>query len=268
MLTLEEVSYSEAACVAAISKYYKFLTALYIDDNDVEWPPEGGWPMITETALGSLGKSNRVMSLLRQIPYFRELGGPEWEDHQPMPWANFCNWRRYVRSNTGEEDPAQSYGLRLITESFLSHRVNPHIIGLCAGGRDSPFLLLDTEYGLIYWPDCDDEIRDDTTQEQVDDDPHSWAPETEANWRGDAPCWAIETFFEMLEEQFRNLRFIPINERQVINNYSECSEDGEMEAMLQRIYRDHGWPDLERYDKGKCLKAVQRAMQEQYHDFP
>tara|TARA_R110002003_G_scaffold186_1_gene14508 strand:+ start:12375 stop:12542 length:168 start_codon:yes stop_codon:yes gene_type:complete len=55
----------------------------------------------------------------------------------------------------------------------------------------------------------------------------------------------------MLEEQFRYLRFIPINSRQVINAYSECSGDGEMEAMLQAIYREHGWPDLEYYEKEK-----------------
>jgi hypothetical protein len=112
------------------------------------------------------------------------------------------------------------------------------------GGRDSPFILLDTEHGVIYWPDCDDEIRNDTTQEQVEDDPHAWAPEAEADWRSDSPAWAISDFFHMLEEQFQNLRLIPINSRQVINAYSECSRDGEMESMLQAIYREHGWPDF------------------------
>ena len=42
MPSLEEVSYSEAACVAAISKYFKFLIAMYVDEDEVEWPPSGG----------------------------------------------------------------------------------------------------------------------------------------------------------------------------------------------------------------------------------
>jgi hypothetical protein len=247
---MEDLSYSEAACVAAVSKYFKFLTTMYVDDADVEWPPEGGWPMITETAFGSLDKSDRVISLLRHIPYFRESGAPEWERPQAAPWANFCNWRKYTKGSE-EEDPAHKYGLKLVTESFLSHRVNSHIIGLMEGGRDSAFILLDTEHGVIYWPDCDDEIRNDTTQEQVEDDPHAWTPEAEADWRGDSPAWAIDDFFQMLEEQFQYLRFIPLNSRQVISAYSECSEDGEMESMLQAIYREHGWPDLKYYEKEK-----------------
>ncbi|KAH7085639.1 hypothetical protein BKA63DRAFT_500056 [Paraphoma chrysanthemicola] len=263
---MEELSYSEAACVATISDYFKFLIAMYLDDDEVEWPPEGGWPMITETAFGSFDKSDRVISLLKLLPFFRESGLVEWEQAQGAPWARFCNWRRYTKTSRAE-DPAQTYGIRLITESFLFQRVTPHIIGLMEGGRDDPFILLDTEHGVIYWPDCDDEIRDDTTQEQVEDDPHAWAPEAEANWRGDAPAWAIDDFFQMLKEQFRNLRFIPINSRQVISDYTACSEDGEMEATLQAIYREHGWPDLERYEKRKCLNAVQQVMHERYSDF-
>ena len=107
-------------------------------------------------------------------------------------------------------DPAEEYGLKLITESFLWDKVTSHIIDFTEGGRDYSFILLDTEQGVIYWPEYDDNLRDDTTQEQIEDDPYAWAPQDEANWRNEAPAWAINTFFEMLEEQFRNLPLRPI----------------------------------------------------------
>ena len=55
MLRLDEVSYSESAAVTAISDFYKFLTIMYLNEEIVEWPPEGGWPF-TKKGLGSMEK--------------------------------------------------------------------------------------------------------------------------------------------------------------------------------------------------------------------
>lgn len=32
--------------------------------------------------------------------------------------------------------------------------------------------------------------------------------------------------------------------------------------MLQRIYRQHGWPDVDRYRNEECLAAVSQALEE------
>lgn len=268
MPPIGEVTYSEAACVAAVSRYFKFLTTMYLDDDAIEWPPEEGWPEITQDALGVLDKSDRVISLLRHLPYFRKTGLPSWEQAQGGPYFNFCNWKdEALRSETTE--PSHFRGLRLITESYLSKYMNPHIIGLLEGSRDTPFLLLDTEHGIIYWPDCHGEICDETTLERVEDDSDLWVTKEEADWRGEdtCPAWTIDDFFELLEEQFRELRFMPINSRKVITAYPRGSDYGEMESMLDAIYGDHGWPWSEQYDKKKCLDAVQKALQERYPDF-
>jgi hypothetical protein len=45
------------------------------------------------------------------------------------------------------------------------------------------------------------------------------------------------------------------------------SVDGEMETMLQEIYREHGWPNLENYKKEECIQAVKQALAKQYPDF-
>lgn len=69
MPVLDEVSYSEIVAVSAISGFYEFLTKMYMDKEAVEWPPIGGWPAMTKNAFGSMEKSERVISLLRQLPY-------------------------------------------------------------------------------------------------------------------------------------------------------------------------------------------------------
>jgi hypothetical protein len=268
MPELNEVSYSESASVAAISDFFKFLTSMYLDEATVEWPPEGGWPGITGDTLESLSKSERVISLLRQIPYMRDVSlEGDGERPQGAPEANFCNWKEYAEGSEGR-NPSRVNEFKLLTEGFVWQRTTPDIVGLLVASRDdSPPILLDTKYGIAYWPECPDEIRHETRQEQVQDDSDAWATQEEADWRCDAPAWTITDFFAMLREQFEQLRFIPINGRQVIDSYSEYSDDGEMEPMLQEIYREHGWPKLEDYNKEECIQAVEQALAEKYPDF-
>jgi hypothetical protein len=85
------------------------------------------------------------------------------------------------------------------------------------GGRDeNTAILLDTKYGIAYWPECPDEITNETGQEQVQDNSDVWASKEEIDWRCEATAWTIPDFFAMLREQFEQLRFIPVNSKQVI----------------------------------------------------
>ena len=265
MPELDEVSYSESAAVTAISDFYRFLTKMYLDEEIVEWPPEGGWPF-TKTGFGSMEKSDRVVSLLRQIPYMEDK-----LDGEPRPYAlpeaPFWNWKDNVKDDE-PLDPKAVHEIKILTEDFYLYDVaTPDLVGLLEGGKDdNTFIMLDTEYGIAYWPDCPDEIRD-TDWEQVQDDSEAWGSEAEINWRCDAPAWTIPDFFAMLQEQFEKLMFIPVNSKQAIATWEGYSEDGEMERMLQGIYREHGWPDLEKYRKEECIRAVEEALAEQYPDF-
>lgn len=67
--------------------------------------------------------------------------------------------------------------------------------------------------------------------------------------------------------RIRELHFIPTSSRSVVDVWTGLGvgTDG-MVAMLQDIYREHGWPDLERYRKRECLEAVQTALEERYPD--
>jgi hypothetical protein len=39
-----------------------------------------------------------------------------------------------------------------------------------------------------------------------------------------------------------------------------------MLAVVQEIYRKHGWPDLKVYRKKECLEAVLKAIRKRYPD--
>ena len=41
-------------------------------------------------------------------------------------------------------------------------------------------------------------------------------------------------------------------------------DDKGLILMLQDIYRSHGWPDLERYNKRDCLRDVKVALEKHY----
>jgi hypothetical protein len=266
MPRFDEVSYSESECIAAITDYYTFLVSMYLDESSVEWPPEGGWPQITPEAFAGLHKSDRVISLLRQMPYLRELDDrEEWDQPHGVPHDNFCNWKNQAGGDGGK-DSAQMRGLKIITESAHVEGTTEHMIGLMMGGRNTTHAIIDTQYGAVYWPDCDDEIKDETRREEIRGEPEELSSEEESNLRCE-PAWAIDDFFAMLKEQFQNLNWLPINSRQVIESYRDYVEDEELQPLLNGIYRGHGWPDLEKYQKQECIRMVEKAIEERYPDF-
>lgn len=86
-------------------------------------------------------------------------------------------------------------------------------------------------------------------------------PENDAARRAEAPAWAVVDFLDMLKNQFRELRFVPLSEHVVNDMYTTYGEESEkMVEMVQEIYREHGWPGLERYRKRQCLQAVKTAL--------
>jgi hypothetical protein len=267
MPRFDEISYTERECIATITDYYRFLISMYLNESSVEWPPEGGWPQITPEAFAGLHKSDRVISLLRQIPYLRKSDDTddEWEQPHGVPHDNFCNWKDEVEGDRGK-DPVQTRSLKIMTESAHVEGTTEHMFGLMIGARNTNHAIIDTQYGAVYWPDCDDEIKDEARHEEVYGEPEELSSEEESNLRCE-PAWTIHDFFAMLKEQFLNLNWLPINSRQVIESYGDWVEDEEMQPILKGIYRGHGWPDLGKYKKEECICMVEKAMEERYPDF-
>lgn len=258
MVELSEIEYSQDECVAAVRDYYSFLTKMYLPESLVLEPPESGWPEITKAVMKDLDKTDVVISLLQHLPYIRGDG------YEGAPWTTFANWASSVKNVSEGADDME--GLRICSEGNEDlENINAHVIGLTMGGRDNPVFLLDTELGIILWPECPRQISSQGAAELVEDDPFDYAAENEAEWRSGCASWAISDFFELLKDQFRKLHYVPMSAKTVKDVYATLGPDKDgMLVMLQGIYPEHGWPDLEAYRKRQCLQAVQAALKERY----
>lgn len=266
MPELEDVSYSEAVCVAAVGDYYEFLTKMYLDESEVIYPPKGGWPSIINAhpdALASLGKTDKVISLLAHLPYIRNEGGPEDSPHV----AADCCFQDWNRIFTGAGPGTNLESCRIVSEGYAFYEVAPpHVIALTAGHREAFKMVVDTELGIIHWRDypfCDLQVE---TREGISDDPYDWAPEEEAEWRAETEIWAIADFFEVLKDLYTQLHFVPISNREVLMDTPGWGHPPGLMDMLRGIYKEHGWPNMAVYRKQDCLRAVREAVEINFPD--
>jgi hypothetical protein len=68
MPSLSEISYSRDVSIAAVRDYYNFIVKMYVEESEVIYLPEGGWPHITSENLKGCGKTDEVIAMLRQLP--------------------------------------------------------------------------------------------------------------------------------------------------------------------------------------------------------
>jgi len=281
----EEICYSRQDTIAAVTEFYEFLKKLYLNDSDVIYPPPGGWPSITNadpTVLELLGKSDEVLALIAHLPYIRLYEG--WDDGpEAMPDCHFADWHEMIGDLSNRvNDPhppsitTSVESLRIRTEGSFHKLALPHVIGLTAGGdEDAPVIIIDTKLGVVLWEQytMPSEFVDEYGAEGAPHDypdPDEDMPEEEVDLRVDAGSWEITTFLKILQRQFTKLRWIPTSHYTLrsenLDENPGGKEDG-MTALLQSIYRQHGWPDdLDRYQKDECLEAVNEALQEHFPD--
>ncbi|EHK27311.1 uncharacterized protein TRIVIDRAFT_63076 [Trichoderma virens Gv29-8] len=264
MPQLSEITYSREECISAIRGYYDFLTKLYLNESDVIEPPAEGWPEITTSIMQLLGKTDEVISLLRHLPYIQKPSNDMYWA-QGTPHCTFADWRNICHHIS--QDPSRGEDYKLVTESVsIYENVPPHVISLTNSGRDEPVYLLDTKLGIVLWFECPGEIKYNPSRELVHDDPYTYEEDmAQAEWRGDSAAWTVPDFFETLKDQWRELNFIPISPWSAVEIYTGYGLETEgMIKMLQGIYREQGWPDMDKYRKVECLKAVHKALKERY----
>ncbi|CAI6228037.1 unnamed protein product [Periconia digitata] len=266
MPPLSNISYSQEETITAIRSYYEFLTTLYLPNSAIIEPPPDGWPNITHSRMEPMGKNHRVIELLRHLPYIEEPKD-DTDRKQAAPYTYMADYQDssldyYLRSGKGND-------LKIITEGAAAYEnTSAHVVGLTIGGRDSPFYLLDTKLGVVHWAECPRGPRQHPWREPVTDDVESFAPLEEVEWRSEAPAWAIKDFFEVLKEEFRALRFVPLDEQTVLDVYTIPSSQTEgLVPLLQNIFREHGWPDSRVFRREACLEAVRKALEENYPEY-
>jgi len=238
---------------------------MYLAESGIVEPPAEGWPSLT-TNLQDLGKTDEVLSLLAHLPYIREAGDDNYHTHA-VPWSRFADWRDIGDSMSQGSSTGET--IKILTEGLIYEDVPPHVIGLtfCPDKAVGPHFLLDTELGIVHWWECDGKIQERKSRDSVGDDAYRYAPENEAEWRAEGMSWAIVDFFEVLKDLFRDLHFVPTKSLKLVDDYTFLLGRDGMVPMLQNIYREHGWPNMEQYRKQECLEAIHRALEEKYPDW-
>lgn len=124
--------------------------------------------------------------------------------------------------------------------------------------------------------DDDDDDNDGEHNESEEDHDHQAGEDDEEDEReencdesdsdsydmfGDHPRWTPRDFFTMCENLLRNLDVIPQDSSEIID-FVSLDRSNELREILGPIFWKHGWPDVERYEKEKCLKEVARVIDE------
>ncbi|CAK7198211.1 hypothetical protein SEUCBS139899_000869 [Sporothrix eucalyptigena] len=281
MPELSEIEYSRDACVQAVRDYYHFLTQMYLDDTDFVYPPdddENGWPTINDENLADVDKDETVLDLLRHLPYVRQNPDDGGSDAiQVAPFTTITDWAADAALIADGSYDGES--LKTATEGgTLCDVIPPHVVGLTAGPRDNNIFLVDTELGIVLWPECPGEVVKASRRSPllpssvrpVSDDPYDYEDDEEqAEWRGDSTAWSIPHFFEMLKDQFRTLEFVPITKTTVwvTHPYFHAQDAEVIVPAVREIYRKHHWPDLEQYDKAACQAEIQAYLRGNYPRF-
>ncbi|TWU72499.1 hypothetical protein ED733_002052 [Metarhizium rileyi] len=206
---LSEVTYSEEATVAAVRDYYQFLASMYLDKTVIQEPPKDGWPCITPESMRGLGKTDKVISLLRHLPYIHSPRYDQGPD--ALPSCMFADWKTRTEDQNGFGTDKYSKFARMSSEGAgIYEDVPPDVIGLTWDAEDRYIFLLDTRLGVVYWVECDYHLRLHSSRPCIRDCAYDYAPENEADaFRGESGTWAIADFFQVLKDQYKHLNFLP-----------------------------------------------------------
>jgi hypothetical protein len=155
--------YSRDECVAVIRDYYDFLSNMFMPPSFIIEPPQGGWPNITQETCPGLEKTDRVVDLLRHLPY---IACRPYSNHpQGLPSSSFIDWTNYIEKlATGDAHPDNELLMSEGTEDQFDGKIPSYCIGLVHGGyllgEDPPVVLLDTKVGVVHWMNCPDKVKE------------------------------------------------------------------------------------------------------------
>jgi hypothetical protein len=252
MPRVSEITYSRDATVQAFRDYFQFLVSMYVDESDIHEPPQDGWHEIHWSGWHNFEKTDRVIDLLRHLPYVSM-------DVNIAPESEFVDWHTTPADMDGED-------IKEATEPHPDEATIPsHIVGLTLQCTNGLTFLLDTELGVIYWRECMREAKVEVPE--VEGDPYDWVdddliPEDQVVWRAGSGIQEITDFFELLKANLRTLNFVPFRPDYVKAAwYWRPAEAQETLQEVQKIYKDHGWPDLGKYRKNDCLACIKAFLE-------
>ncbi|KAG9699249.1 hypothetical protein KCU95_g1958, partial [Aureobasidium melanogenum] len=263
MPTLDETTYSRETTIVAFRDYYNFLIKMFLPENWIPEPPTRGWPSITRQKAILLGKNDEVYELIRHLPYLPE-------STLLVARATATNWSSVFEDMNIDREAAT--GTKIVTEGLEGPNIPPSAFGLTLGGRDTFRFILDTKFGTVHWlegPDIDlDATRQPIVGPSGDREPfRDCTPENERGWRSQT-AWTITDFFEVLKNEFRTLRSVPVDASWVEywfgdEDYEEFEEPDEGDILIRSVrdtYQEYGWPDVSVYRRDECQDEVDKLI--------
>lgn len=136
--------YSRNETIRAISAYYESLVEMYLPEELLLYPPDGGWPEITKERFACLKKTDAVIDLLRHLPYIRR--DEEGELHEIYEQMTCVDYRG------GYMDRCMKFG-RSYGEPISDDTTIPsHVASIAVSPEsDSSSIFIDTERGTATW---------------------------------------------------------------------------------------------------------------------
>ncbi|KAF6814772.1 hypothetical protein CMUS01_12573 [Colletotrichum musicola] len=277
--------YDRDAVVDVFTRYYQLLSRMaYFPPTLVDYPPEGGWTddRFPVEKLRRLGYSETVIDLLRHLPY---LGDYEHD----CEWELFHGSRpiRYLRDSRPFKqnfDTTKLYRQRLFKLKLSPYKdreaLLPAEMVALSGipGLFGHWYLIDTERGSLYV---------ETLSDRKDYDPLGSRP-----WLMNKPLPIVPHLEEIISKT-RSLEFVPIpHEDLEVNLFPHiwiepdwslgpnvlARVGGIHERMLipfegrwgigdaRNMYREFGWPDLEKFRREECIEALAELYAETVYD--
>lgn len=268
MPTLDKITYSREATIAAVRDYYQFLADMFLPEDFIEEPPAEGWPSITKERVTRLGKNDEVFELMRHLPYLPD-------ESQLVARATAANWSSILADHVpmgSAPIPFKRWGVRITTEGLDWEDVPSSAFGLAHGGRNNEVFIFDTQFGTVTWieaPDFDDNPLRKTISRASggSEDFEDCTPENEHGWRRHK-AWSIVDFFEVLKNELRTLESVPVYPHQIepwsdeFENRENLDEFDALTRSVRHAYQEHGWPDMSVYNKDECRKAIDKLVNE------
>ncbi|GKT55253.1 alpha/beta hydrolase fold protein [Colletotrichum tofieldiae] len=161
-MTEESFSYDRNEIVQVLTTYYSTLArACYFSPSDIQSPPPGGWTdsQLDVDALRALRRSDRVIDLLRRIPYVK----PWIDGEEPVQWPVLVRSRAigYLRDGgdftkwtvQGADGLSELSSLPFYETPAGPMHLPPDVVALTrgygTGTFGSPWCIIDCETGIL-----------------------------------------------------------------------------------------------------------------------
>ncbi|KAI9154651.1 hypothetical protein HJFPF1_07208 [Paramyrothecium foliicola] len=232
------MAYDRDLVVKCITRHYELLVEMgSFESSMVQYPPPEGWDdeMLIVDILRHYERSDKVIDLLRHLPYVKPSGGPDTRYvHLDTRSLSYLRGQNAFSTTT----PGHTGCMGLMGLMPDDYESPPSLVSLsCLDGTSGTMWLLDTESGLFYREGeagererpgylvtaCEDQDQEQDQPRILNSRPHD-----------------LQKYFDFLHDEYRRLDFLPARLSWGWQIVFRMWPDGQ---TWQRLYREHGWPD-------------------------